>query len=209
MKVIAKLLNKDGILLLSTPSLNAPLHKIGYARDFDNSVGHLRRYDIETLGKLCKNNGLKVLESRKIEGVVRNFLFLSPRAGKSVRFIKFFISDLVTFIDNLTIPVIGESNIILVAKEKMKILFLTRRFYPDIGGVEKHIDKISSELIKRGHEIIVITENPKNYKNHEKINGIEIYRIPIESENGKKWTIWKWLVKNRNLIKEADISSCS
>lgn len=87
----------------------------------------------------------------------------------------------------------------------MKILFLTRRFYPDIGGVEKHIEKISFELTKEGHEVTIISENSKNYESHEKINGIEIHRISIKNEKGKKWTIWKWLNKNRNLIKEADI----
>lgn len=117
-KQITKSLNENGILLLSTPSKNAPLHRLGYAKGFDNRVGHLRRYGANQLVLMCKDNGLEVLEIKKIEGIIRNFLFLSPVAGKLVRFVKFYISDLVTFIDNLTVPILGESNIIIVAKKR-------------------------------------------------------------------------------------------
>ena len=118
LKQIYKLLNKGGIVLISTPSKNAPLHRLGYARGFDKRVGHLRRYTEEELTKKCAENGLVVIETKKIEGVLRNFLFLSPTAGKLVRFIKFFFSDIATFIDNLTVPIFGESNIIVVARKK-------------------------------------------------------------------------------------------
>ncbi len=118
LKQIYKLLNKGGIVLISTPSKNAPLHRLGYARGFDKRVGHLRRYTVEELTKKCAENGLVVIETKKIEGILRNFLFLSPKAGKLVRFVKFFISDLITFIDNLTVPIFGESNIIVVARKK-------------------------------------------------------------------------------------------
>jgi glycosyltransferase involved in cell wall biosynthesis len=40
----------------------------------------------------------------------------------------------------------------------MTVLFFTRRFYPQVGGVETHILKISEGLIKKGYEIIVVTE---------------------------------------------------
>lgn len=42
----------------------------------------------------------------------------------------------------------------------MKIVFLTRRFYPDIGGVEKHVLKLSQELLKQGFQIEIVTESP-------------------------------------------------
>jgi 2-polyprenyl-3-methyl-5-hydroxy-6-metoxy-1,4-benzoquinol methylase len=117
LKKVFDALNKNGIVIITTPSIHAPLYKIGYAENFDKRVGHLRRYTIEDLSKQCRNAGLKILETHKTEGVVRNFLFLNPIAGKFVRFIKFFMSDIVTFIDNLTIPIFGESNIIVVARK--------------------------------------------------------------------------------------------
>lgn len=118
LREIYKLLNKNGIVLISTPSKNAPLHRLGYAKGFDKRVGHLRRYKVKDLVKKCEENGLEVLETKKIEGILRNSLFLSPIAGKFVRFVKFYISDIVTLVDNLTVPIFGESNIIVVARKR-------------------------------------------------------------------------------------------
>lgn len=114
---IFNMLNKGGIVIITTPSLNAPLYKLGYANSFDEKVGHLRRYTIESLTKKCETCGFKVIETEKVEGILRNFLFLNPYVGKFVRFIKFFISDMVTFIDNSLIPIFGESNIVVVVKK--------------------------------------------------------------------------------------------
>jgi len=116
-KEIYKLLKPKGILFLSTPSINAPLHKLGLTEKFDKEVGHVRRYSSTGLSKLIKDNGFKVIKIKNVEGIFRNFLFVNPIAGKFVRFIKFFLSDVVTFIDNLTIPLLGESNYIVVARK--------------------------------------------------------------------------------------------
>jgi ubiquinone biosynthesis O-methyltransferase len=116
-KEIAKMLNKNGILFLSTPSKNAPLHKMGLTKKFDKRVGHLRRYSIDELESMLSKNNLKIIQTVKVEGILRNFLFTNDYAGKLVRFIKFKLSNIVTIIDNATIPLFGESNIIIVAKK--------------------------------------------------------------------------------------------
>ena len=99
----------------------------------------------------------------------------------------------------------------------MKILFFTRRFWPSIGGVEKHCLEIGRRLVAQGHVLTVVTEIPKqnvkfqmsNVKSKETYEGIDIYRIPITSgERLKKFQIWQWLWKNRSLIQEADIVHC-
>ncbi len=60
----------------------------------------------------------------------------------------------------------------------MKIIFLTRLFYPHIGGVEKHIFSISRELIKKGHKITVITEKyDNNLAVEEEFKNIKILRF--------------------------------
>lgn len=110
-------LNKGGIAILTTPSLNAPLYRLGYAKNFDKRVGHLRRYTVNSLVNISKEAGFKIMETKKVEGLLRNFLFLNPFAGKLIRFIKFYVSDIVTFVDNLLIPIFGESNLILVLKK--------------------------------------------------------------------------------------------
>lgn len=89
----------------------------------------------------------------------------------------------------------------------MTILFLSRLFYPHIGGVEKHVLAVGETLVKNGNRVIVVTEKfGNNQKIKEKIKGIEIYRIPVNtSEKRKKFLIWKWFLKNRFLIKETDL----
>lgn len=114
---VFRLLKKGGIAVVSVPSKNAPLFKMGYTREFDRRVGHLRRYNLKELVKICEEKGFTILETRKTEGIIRNFLFVNPVAGNLIRFVKFFISDLVTILDNITIPLFGESNIFIVAKK--------------------------------------------------------------------------------------------
>lgn len=114
---IHKLLNPGGILFLSTPSKNAPLHRLGYAKKFDKEVGHLRRYTVQELREKLKRNGFKVNKVYKKESILRSFLFLNPITGKFIRFIKFFLVEIVTTIDNALAKISGESQIIIVSKK--------------------------------------------------------------------------------------------
>jgi len=88
----------------------------------------------------------------------------------------------------------------------MTILFLSRLFYPHIGGVEKHVYEISKILLKKGHKVTVVTEQLPTAKAYEIWEGIEIYRIPVGKNNWfKKFRIWFWFFKHINLIKDTDI----
>jgi glycosyltransferase involved in cell wall biosynthesis len=103
----------------------------------------------------------------------------------------------------------------------MTILFLARRFYPQIGGVEKHVLEISKRLVKQGHKVVVITELEKNtnklvYHSSSnsailvgKVEGIEIFRIDSGTDNWfKKFRIWKQLWGLRRIINSADVIHC-
>jgi 2-polyprenyl-3-methyl-5-hydroxy-6-metoxy-1,4-benzoquinol methylase len=114
---ISKMLKSNGVFIVSVPSKNAPLFRWGFAADFDKEVGHLRRYSENDLIKLFAANGLTIISSRKIEGLLRNYLFLNRRAGKIIRFLRSYISDFVTILDKLLIPVFGESNILMVVRK--------------------------------------------------------------------------------------------
>lgn len=113
---IEHLLNKGGIAIISVPSKNAPLFKLGYAQSFDKRVGHLRRYSDKELVNLFKKRNFVILETKKTEGIIRNFLFLNSFAGKSIRFIKLFFVDLFSLFDELTVPIFGESQLFIVVK---------------------------------------------------------------------------------------------
>lgn len=85
----------------------------------------------------------------------------------------------------------------------MKIVFLTRRFWPDRGGVEKHVYEISKILIKKGHSVTVVTETEGK---SSEIDNIKILRMP-NLPNGKKrkFSIWLWMIRNRKVFQVADI----
>lgn len=85
----------------------------------------------------------------------------------------------------------------------MKILFLSRRFYPDDGGVEKHIREISKFLIDKGYELTLVTQTPGATNNYK---GIKIVRIPkTPKKNSEKLYIWKWFWNNKHFIIGADV----
>src|SRR3989344_2020195 len=92
-------------------------------------------------------------------------------------------------------------------KKNKNILFLSRLYYPHIGGVEKHVAQISEILIKKGYKVTVVCEqHDKKLKLKEQINEINVIRIPINSsEKNKKFHVWKWMVKNRKFIKSFNI----
>jgi len=103
----------------------------------------------------------------------------------------------------------------------MKILFLSRLFYPHIGGVEKHVLEISKILVQKGHKTTVITEelsiedipvylqSRRKIPRRENIDHIEVYRIPVGGNNWfKKFRIWFWLWEHKDLIVKADIVHC-
>jgi glycosyltransferase involved in cell wall biosynthesis len=133
----------------------------------------------------------------------------------------------------------------------MNILFLTRRFYPDVGGVETHALEVAKCLIRDGHTVTIIAERPQESKlwqsgyNSDIALGREIwvdfrgkntkleiqtdqkrkntlpndfgnssrkiilYHLPnVKNNRTKKFIIWMWLWKNRQIIKNADIVHC-
>lgn len=89
----------------------------------------------------------------------------------------------------------------------MNILFLTRLFYPHIGGVEKHILEVSKILHNSKHKVTVVTEQYDNgLKQKETYKGIDIVRIPIsKNEKLKKMYIWWFFLRNVKLLTKSDI----
>lgn len=77
--------------------------------------------------------------------------------------------------------------------------------------------EVGKRLVKEGHRVVVISEGSFEPQNKNKsgkvtrseINGIHYYHMSRMNDNWfKKFHIWKWVWKNRKLIKEADIVHC-
>ncbi|HSW89700.1 MAG TPA: glycosyltransferase family 4 protein [Patescibacteria group bacterium] len=89
----------------------------------------------------------------------------------------------------------------------MKILHITRSYYPNIGGIEKHIEEFS-KLLMRNNEVFVLTEdNEGKLSNEEVYQGIKIHRIDTSgtNEKNKKWKIWKWMIKHKTWLQGFDV----
>lgn len=116
-KIISGSLKKNGVVIASSPSLNAPLFKLGLVGKFDQRVGHLRRYSPKSFKKIFSDNGFKIIKIELKEGLIRNFLFTNSIGEKFIRFIRGPLTPLVTYLDDLTLNLFGESQIYLVARK--------------------------------------------------------------------------------------------
>lgn len=88
----------------------------------------------------------------------------------------------------------------------MKILMLVNRFYPDIGGVEKHVLNLSKELLNNGDEVKIISLCEDRYPVKEVYEKIEIYRI--YKIGLKRLNYFFWFLKNIKLILTSEIIHC-
>lgn len=112
-------LRKGGVLILSTPTIEAPLNRLGLTRNFDKEVGHLRRYSpSELISYIERLPGVSVEESKITEGILRNSLYVFPILGNIIRFIRGSISDIVNYIDGFLIKIFGGSNVFIIVKKK-------------------------------------------------------------------------------------------
>lgn len=117
---IAKLLKNNGILILSVPSIEAPLYRLGLAKKFDKRVGHLRRYTFGKINKLIEKKKLKIINMQKTEGIIRNFIFsfkINIPIIKLANRTKI-ASKIIAIIDKISLQIFGASQIIIVAQKK-------------------------------------------------------------------------------------------
>ena len=67
----------------------------------------------------------------------------------------------------------------------MKIVQVTPRYPPQIGGVETHVKEISERLVERGHEVIVLTADASHGRNSgENRSGPVVHRYRGLSPTG-------------------------
>lgn len=87
-----------------------------------------------------------------------------------------------------------------------KVLFLSRRFLPHIGGVELHIQNVINELLIRNYSFTIITEQDNiNEKLIERRDNVEIRRISLPNFNTNKIAIWKSIISDLKIFLASDI----
>ncbi len=87
----------------------------------------------------------------------------------------------------------------------MKILMVAPRFHPHIGGVEKHVLRISEELMDLGHQVTILTEaHEPDLPPSEVYRGLEVHRVSRRSLLSIWWGTWRL----RSLFRQADVIHC-
>ncbi|MFV9510480.1 glycosyltransferase family 4 protein [Tepidibacillus sp. LV47] len=82
----------------------------------------------------------------------------------------------------------------------MKILFLTQYFPPEVGAPQNRIYELAKLLVKRGHEITILTGMP-NYPAYEIFDGYKGKIIHQEEMEGMKVVrTWLYVTKNTGFI---------
>lgn len=118
LKKLKERLVPNGLLVLSTPLKSAPLMRIGLTRKFDRNVGHIRRYSESEIKVQIENVGFSITKVVKTEGIIRNSLYILSPFGFIIKFIKGYITDIVTFLDDISGQLFGYSDIIILARKK-------------------------------------------------------------------------------------------
>lgn len=59
----------------------------------------------------------------------------------------------------------------------MKILFVLENYYPHLGGLESVFRDLAEGLVRRGHDVLVVTHRLAGTARRERVGGVEIYRV--------------------------------
>jgi glycosyltransferase involved in cell wall biosynthesis len=60
----------------------------------------------------------------------------------------------------------------------MNIIQVCPRYFPDIGGVETHVQEISERLVRQGHHVEVVCTDPRGvHPSQDCINGVHVRRF--------------------------------
>lgn len=81
----------------------------------------------------------------------------------------------------------------------MRILLVTRVYWPNIGGIEKHVEWLAGTLLRRGHQVDVLTldrafEDLRPLPAHEEHDGVRITRVPFWGT--KRYPFAPWVLRH-------------
>lgn len=91
----------------------------------------------------------------------------------------------------------------------MKILITTTYYLPNVSGITIYIKILAEELVKKGHEVTILTcWHDKDTKQNEIINGVLIKRLPVWFNIGKGPICPSFLYVSIKEIIENQIINC-
>lgn len=89
-------------------------------------------------------------------------------------------------------------------RKEVNILFVTESFYPNTGGVEKHVLELSRKLIEDGNKVTVLTYKRNiNEADYENVHGIEIHRLAKTNSKYSNIAGILYQIFSRGILKDA------
>jgi glycosyltransferase involved in cell wall biosynthesis len=93
-----------------------------------------------------------------------------------------------------------------------RILFISPRYWPDVGGVEKHVNLVARELQNYGDCVTIITAIERKNKITAGFNDVNVNRILLMPSSCKLigffyrlMSIWLFMIKNFRIIVRNDV----
>ena len=112
-------LKEEGYLVLTTPSSENIMFKLGLYKEFDKKVGHLRRYTKKEIIELLEKNGFEIVYYSARESLLRSILF-TTRLSFLIKFIKGPLVPLFHRLDETIGRAFGFTDHIILAKKRRK-----------------------------------------------------------------------------------------
>lgn len=86
----------------------------------------------------------------------------------------------------------------------MRICIFASNYLPNLGGLERYLYNMTTELTKRGHEVVIVTSNISNYAWKEEMQGVIVYRLPCFGLLNRRFPVSKYNKEYRKIMKEVD-----
>src|SRR3989338_10972450 len=87
----------------------------------------------------------------------------------------------------------------------MRILIACPYYFPYTSGMTVYAQRLAEGLAKRGHEVRILAYNHAGMPENEKINGVEIFRVPALVKFGRGIFSHKMAQEFSQFLKWADI----
>lgn len=86
----------------------------------------------------------------------------------------------------------------------MRICIFASNYLPNLGGLERYLYNLTAELLKRKHEVVIVTSNVANYAWKEEMQGVIVYRLPCFGLLNGRFPVSKYNKEYRRIMKEVD-----
>ena len=83
-----------------------------------------------------------------------------------------------------------------------KVVIFSALYLPSAYGVERYTYNLADKLSKKGYKVKIITCNVFNLKYYEKIDNVEVFRVPCFKLLGGRFPVTLYSKKLRNALKD-------